>query len=482
MEVNEILKSKKFEHIFNAIILLLYFAVLTFTMVHHEIWLDEAQAWLVAKSPGFLNLIKETRVEGHPLLWYLVLMPFAKLNLPVIFMQMVSVLFMTAAMTLLLWKSPFNKFAKFLIMFSPGLLYWLPIVARNYCLVPLFIFLFAMFYEKRKDNPYLYSIILILLSNTHILMFGFCFAAFLLFVYEKTKEFLTAKDKKVLIPLLVLTANFWPMILFFSNANKENIDIVNYLSIFDNISRLVNSMDIFSYYKMFPNLGAIYHIATLTTVLLIIFAITLFFKVGKKILTIFLIGTLFQLYVYVFVWYISGQKMVLFWLMLIAVLWIVSLEQNNKGRLLKITNVLLILFFLFSLPMSYNTINWEYKNNCSMSKIFSKEVKKNVPKGSTVLALGYISTVQAYCPELKYYSPILKRNVYYHEYYNKNLRDKFEITDREIKENKIEYLISSSKMNDKRFVEIYRTDSSIRHFEEISYYLYKYQGKTSGVK
>lgn len=482
MEINEISKAKKFEHIFNAVVLLLYFAVVLFTMFHHEIWMDEAQAWLVAKSPGFLNLLKEIRVEGHPILWYLILMPFAKLNLPVIFMQIVSVFFMTAAMALLLWKSPFNKFTKVLIMFSPGLLYWLPVVARNYCLIPLFIFLFAMFYGKRKDNPYLYSIILILLSNTHILMFGFCFASFLLFVYEKTREFLTNKDKKILFPLLLLIVNFWSMILFFSNANKENIDIVRYTTIVDNISRLVGSMDIFSYYKMFPNLAAIYHIATLTTVLLIIFAIALFFKVDKKVLTIFSIGTLFQLYVYVFIWYISGQKAVLFWLMLIAALWIVSLGKNKKSKLLKITNFLLILFFLFSLPMSYNTISWEYKNNCSMSKIFSKEVEKNIPKGSTVLALGYIATIQAYSPDIKYYSPILKRNVYYHEYYNKNLINKFEITDKEIKENKIGYLISSSKINDKRFVEIYHTDASSKRFEDIFYYLYKYQGNNLDVK
>ena len=45
----------------------LYIAVLSYTMVHHELWGDELQAWNLAKaSVSFPDLITNTRFEGHP--------------------------------------------------------------------------------------------------------------------------------------------------------------------------------------------------------------------------------------------------------------------------------------------------------------------------------------------------------------------------------------------------------------------------------
>ena len=78
---------------FNILILFL-FAVIAFAgVLHHEIWRDEGQVWLVVRDLNLYGVFDHVRNEGHPLLWYLLVMPFAKLKLPVISMQFLSFAF-----------------------------------------------------------------------------------------------------------------------------------------------------------------------------------------------------------------------------------------------------------------------------------------------------------------------------------------------------------------------------------------------------
>ena len=159
---------------FNIILFIIYLVITVLAMFHHEIWRDEAQAWCLVRDLSFTETFNMARVEGHPFLWYLLLMPFAKLGLPVLSMQIVSLIFVSIAILFLLFKSPFNKLEKVLICFSAGMVYYLPIVARNYSLIPIFLFLTAFLYSKRIEHPYLYILSIIMLSQTHIYMLGIC--------------------------------------------------------------------------------------------------------------------------------------------------------------------------------------------------------------------------------------------------------------------------------------------------------------------
>ena len=174
-----ILKNK-----FNIIVLLLFFAAGLCGVLHHELWRDETQVWLVVRDLNIFGVFDHVRNEGHPLLWYIIVLPFAKIKLPVISMQILSFIFMSAAAGVFLWKSPFSKIAKLSVVFSAGFLYWLTIISRSYSLVPLFLFLLALYYPRQKEHPYIYSIFNILLANTHILMFGFSSALCILFGYK----------------------------------------------------------------------------------------------------------------------------------------------------------------------------------------------------------------------------------------------------------------------------------------------------------
>ena len=94
MQINfpAFLKSEKFNKIFNTSLLLVFVVLIFLTMINHELWRDEAQAWLVVRDLSPLGIIDHVKTEGHPLLWYAVLFPFAKLHFPVFSMQVVSFL------------------------------------------------------------------------------------------------------------------------------------------------------------------------------------------------------------------------------------------------------------------------------------------------------------------------------------------------------------------------------------------------------
>ena len=81
---------------------------------------------------------------------------------------------MCCAVFLLLQFSPFNGFAKFAVITSAGFLYFFPVIARSYSIIPLLVFALAVLYPKAKEKPFLYAILLVILANTHVIMFAFC--------------------------------------------------------------------------------------------------------------------------------------------------------------------------------------------------------------------------------------------------------------------------------------------------------------------
>ena len=71
---------KKRPYFAETIILILYASAVLVIMYFHEPWFDEAQAWLIAQDASLVELLTSiTHYEGHPPIWFLALMPFAKL-------------------------------------------------------------------------------------------------------------------------------------------------------------------------------------------------------------------------------------------------------------------------------------------------------------------------------------------------------------------------------------------------------------------
>src|ERR1700752_2887831 len=72
-------------------IFFLYMVVAGFAMAHHELWGDEIHSWNIAKSSGSLpDLIRNSRYEGHPPVWYLVLWGISKFTHDLVYVQAVQ--------------------------------------------------------------------------------------------------------------------------------------------------------------------------------------------------------------------------------------------------------------------------------------------------------------------------------------------------------------------------------------------------------
>ena len=164
-----LLDSKLILFVFFVIFLL----VNGYLIVIHEPWRDEVQAWFLAKYKSVPELIEFSRFDGHPILWHLILLPFAKLGAPIWTMHVISYVCVSVSAYLFLFKTKLNSIAKIVCLFSIPFLYLYSSVSRNYCLVLLVGMLICVLYGKRYEHPFIYSLLITLMIYTHALAWGF---------------------------------------------------------------------------------------------------------------------------------------------------------------------------------------------------------------------------------------------------------------------------------------------------------------------
>ena len=213
-----------------SIIITIIYGILTlFCVLHHEIWADEAQVWQLCKYLSLPELSSHLHNEGHPILLYLLTMPFAKIFPTALPMQLMCWGAMVISVFLLMRFSPFKLYSKLAIIFSAGFIYFLPVIARNYSIIPLLVFLLAILYEKRDKRPYLYAFILACLANTHIIMFAFCSILFIFFFYENIIKNNDSK-KRFILPCLIVLLGLCACVLQLYNTTSSNyfISFSNY--------------------------------------------------------------------------------------------------------------------------------------------------------------------------------------------------------------------------------------------------------------
>ena len=134
-----------------SIIIALVYALFTlFLVLHHEIWRDEAQVWLLVKYSNLPQLFERLINEGHPPLFYLINMLFQKIGLSILSMQLFCWLSSVLGVFLLFRYSPFKWWVNLSIVLSAGFIYDFPVIARGYSLLPFLVFSAAALYSKAK--------------------------------------------------------------------------------------------------------------------------------------------------------------------------------------------------------------------------------------------------------------------------------------------------------------------------------------------
>ncbi len=184
-------------------IYLIYTIKMTFLSGHIG-WEDEGHFWTITKYCSIPQIFSLMKVEGHMMLWYLIVMPFAKLNSPYPYaMQILNWSFCTGALVLMWKKAPFNPFVKAAIVLCPVFLNLYSILARCYSLTFFLLFCACAFYTERLKRPYLYFLILVLAANSCVQGLIGATALGIPFLYELYKEHFIKKAS--IVPALVVT-------------------------------------------------------------------------------------------------------------------------------------------------------------------------------------------------------------------------------------------------------------------------------------
>ena len=148
------------------IVLATYSLLVGWSVAHHEPWVDEAQAWLLARDLSITDLFgKYLHYEGTPGLWHLFLWILCRLHVSYAFMHWISAAVAVAGVWVFLRFSPFPSILRATIPFTCFLLYQYAVIARSYVAIPLFVFAAAALFEKPGQNLIKLSVVLGLLSN-----------------------------------------------------------------------------------------------------------------------------------------------------------------------------------------------------------------------------------------------------------------------------------------------------------------------------
>ncbi len=390
------------------IITILYSIITLVAVFHHEIWADEAQVWMLCKHLSIPQLINHLHNEGHPSFFYLLVMPFAKIFSNILYMQLICWFAMCFSVFLLMHKSKFPLIVKLAIILSGGFIYFLPVIARSYSIIPPLIFLAAILYSKRKEHPFLYSITLFLLVNTHALMFGFVSILTALFLIENLRE--KNFSKKIIFSILIMFMGLIFLILQLHNTTAENYYITykpNYILL--NLIKVPVFFFLSSFnYEITINKSLIYPILDIFTfisifTIFIMLFINLFIN-NKKIFLIGTIGIIFQFYIYIFTYSanIYVNKIFMVFCILLFCFWILyeknSFKNNYKFANRKVCSCLLCIFFFLT---SYNGINYyilEYKYSYTGAKETATFIKNNIKENAKLLIDN-----EAYMISLSYY-------------------------------------------------------------------------------
>ena len=129
--------------------LVVYAALVALAIPYHEPWVDEAQSWQLARSLSLASLFKTyIRYEGTPGLWHFLLWIMIRLHVSYTGLHWICGLIATTGVSLLIFRAPFPRYLRLMFPFTFFLLFQYAVVARNYVLAPMLLFLIAIAWKK----------------------------------------------------------------------------------------------------------------------------------------------------------------------------------------------------------------------------------------------------------------------------------------------------------------------------------------------
>jgi hypothetical protein len=201
-------KLRKKNFILNALLLAVFSGLSLAGILRHEIWLDEAQHFLIARdSSSLAQMIHACRNEGHPLLWNLLLFVITRFTADPFYMQMAHLLIACATAAIVLGFEG-HLAEKALIIFGYFFFYEYNLISRNYGISALLILLPVWLYLRNRLTPVRLAVLLFLLAQTHLFSLLFS-VAFVAAVMLTDRNFFAKLGKRQTIISLALILTGW---------------------------------------------------------------------------------------------------------------------------------------------------------------------------------------------------------------------------------------------------------------------------------
>lgn len=373
---------------------LLYAIVTAILAFHHENWRDENQVWLLCKNLSIPDLLVQLKYEGHPIVWFALVYPFAQLGVSCKIVNILSWIIMVISVYLILKKAPFGKLAKLAIILTYPMMFQYVIVGRNYSLIILFVVLICLMDKSRKQHPIIYGVLLGLLANTHLIMVGFvCMITITFYLYEliiNRKNNTPEENKKILKGFLVVVA---AGILLLIQLVRSLTVASELPKEWDFISLIRDTiLNLFNYGKALP-LYSDYGRYIFNFILVVLIAVGIWEY--RKQTIVFLGAIVFQCMIYSILGIMERYMAISILIIMLYTMWSAAnkreIIQDKKIKkqfnyIIVMFEVMLIIISALSISNVINIYKNDYKYNYSSSKELADYINENVEQNSIMIA------------------------------------------------------------------------------------------------
>lgn len=382
----------------SGLIITAVYALITIILVaHHEPFEDELNLWMILNNFSGFQLFERVFEGGNSSILYLLMWPFAKAGFSYYCVKIVCWLSCVLAVFVLNCLSPFPLFINIIITFSAPMLYFYPVIARSYSLIPLFLFSAAFFFSFRNNDKYgrtigyvLFLLLLAAISMTHVIMFAFVALMLLLFVYQRfylqrrmPKSEIAAASITLASLTIIVVQVLVAMRAVAQFGNKSTVAepfkkvLIPFFACFFDTSK----SNIF--YSYTPDSGLLFYLPLFAVIVLFFGMLFFLYRKGKRYFWIFVLSVIFPLYIYLTTYsVIVPYRVFTVHLLLVFFFWIAVKNDNEISfKILhnKIFLTVMSLFFLISVPSGFSMAYTDFRQNFSSAANVAEYIRKNIP-------------------------------------------------------------------------------------------------------
>ena len=364
------------------------FAAVTFwTTLHHEIWSDEGDPWLLMRDADLGSIFRSASNGGVPLLFHWTIFPFARLGAPPLAMQLLNLMYVWAAVALLFRSTAFPALVKVLFAFSYFPAFEFAVITRPYGLQMLLTFAMAACWRERREHPVRLGIIVALLANTSTLGLVTAAVAGALLLFERLR---TSALAIMILGGLIAGAQLIP--------REGRQQVYQHVLIADTIAYALAS-------AFFPD-GRINDFVwpAMLVLALVTYGIS---RRALPVLFLWIAGTILML-IYIFIWMGGIRHAGVLLLLVVAAVWIADAYGPYRNERMMFAG--LAVAFAFSIVPAWRAWVSETKYAFSGSREVARFIQKNGLDRDILVSYKMFWTAPlAYLPQAKIWYPAARR-------------------------------------------------------------------------